>query len=183
MKVSAVILTLEEEPRIEECLKQLRPHIDYILVLDGESTDRTVEIAKRYADAVKIKKPSGNIAKDKNYAWSLVPKEFEWTLFVDADERWDQAFLRNMKTMMENHNVLSFRFPRINLPTAINYPDYQVRLLKNDGSIEWRRPVHEIPYHKPSNKPVDQVSTLTLLEYPIIHLPRRKDLKRRWWEK
>jgi len=89
MKVACVILTKDEEPRIEDCLKHIRPYVDYILVLDGESTDRTVEIAKKYADKVVVKPFSGSFAEERNYAQTLIPKDFGWILWVDADELFD----------------------------------------------------------------------------------------------
>ena len=42
-KVACIVLIKDEEPRIKECLERLRPYVDYILVLDNGSTDRTIE--------------------------------------------------------------------------------------------------------------------------------------------
>ena len=111
----------------------------------------------------------------------MLPKDYEWVLFADADERWDDRFLMDIGGVIVNHDTLSFRFPRLNLPDLKDFPDYQVRLLKNNGEMEWRGDPHDIVYHKGENKPVDQVSVTTLLQYPIIHLPRRKDIRREWW--
>lgn len=179
--IACIILTLNEEPRITECLEQLKSYVGYILVLDGGSKDKTVAIAKKYVNHIEIKgtHPS-DFAADKNYAWSLIPKDFKWVLFTDADERWNETFLKDIKNIVSNHDILGFRFPRENLPTLKDYPDYQVRLLKNDGSLEWRRELHEVVYHKEKNKPIDQINIISL-EYPIIHLPRREDIGRSWW--
>ncbi len=48
MKVSVVIPTLNEEKNIEKVLETLPSNIDEIIVVDGQSKDKTVEIAKRY---------------------------------------------------------------------------------------------------------------------------------------
>lgn len=181
VKIAAVVLTLNEAPRIEACLKQLRPYLNYILVLDGFSTDNTAELAQKYADWVVLWKPSSSFAKDRNYALSLVSREYEWVLFVDVDEEWNQEFLANMRGIIAKHDVLSFRFPRINLPDEKDFPDFQVRLFKNNGSIEWRGDLHEVPYLKWADKPLGDVSVATLAEYPIVHLERRKGLERSWW--
>lgn len=181
IKVASITLTLNEEARIEECLKHLRPYVDYIYVLDGWSEDRTVDIAKKYADFVEVKSFSGSFAEERNYAESRIPLGYEWVLHCDADERFDERFLKNMKLIIaKNLNVLAFRFPRNNYGLKLNWPDYQVRLLRRNMCV-WKRGLHEIPFTVAEDRPVDEVSCETLDDYPIIHLPRRKEIKREWW--
>ena len=50
--VSVCIIAKNEEKHIEECLKRLKPYGFEIIVTDTGSTDRTKEIAQRYADKV-----------------------------------------------------------------------------------------------------------------------------------
>ena len=194
MKVACIVLTRNEEPRIEECLKHLRPYVDYILVVDGESTDETVKIAMEHANHVLVRPFSGSFAEEKNYARTLVPKDFGWILWCDADERFDNGFLRNLKENLEDaekYDQACFRFPRINLPDGRNWPDYQVRLIRNSKDIEWRGKVHEVPYYKPEDIPLDEIDkgererwlgVSTVNGYPILHLPRREDERREWWK-
>jgi len=193
MKVACVVLTLNEEPRIGECLKHLRPYVDYLLVLDGDSSDKTVEIATEHADLVEVRPFSGSFAEEKNYARTLVPKDCGWILWCDADERFDNGFLRNIKENLEDaeeRHQACFRFPRINLPDGKNWPDYQVRLIRNSRDIEWSGKVHEVPYYKPEDIPLDELDqeererklgVSTAQGYPILHLPRREDERREWW--
>ena len=192
MKVACIVLTRNEEPRIEGCLKHIRPYVDYLLVVDGESTDETVEIAKGYADRVRVRPFSGSFAEEKNYARTLV-RDYRWILWCDADERFDNGFLRNIKGNLEDaekYDQGCFRFPRINLPDGKNWPDYQVRLIRNSRDIEWRGTVHEVPYFKPEDIPLDELDqegrerklgVSTVDGYPILHLPRREDERREWW--
>ncbi len=85
--ISIVVPTLNEEKIIEETLKSLRQlEGDYeIIVSDGKSTDKTVEIAKKYADKVVVYDGTTrqNIAMGRN----LGAKEAkgEYLLFLDAD--------------------------------------------------------------------------------------------------
>ena len=204
IKVAAIVLTKNEEARIEECLKHVRLYVDYLLVLDGCSTDKTVEIAKKYADQVLIKEPTetDSTQQERNYALHCVPKEFTWLLWVDADERFDSGFLRYMKGLVEKAELtrtICFRFPRCNLPGGKDYPDYQVRLFPNIEEIEFKgievTKFDEVPHFKPEGVPLDQLdgedrnnsslplfAVVTLDKYPIIHLPRRKDVWRGWWQ-
>ena len=193
-KIAVIMLTLNEELRIEEALKQFREHVDFILVVDGESTDKTVKLAEKYADKVVIHPFSGSFAKEKNYARTLVPKDCTWLLWADADERWDPSFISKIKWWIKHFQPAKYgciRFPRIELPDPTDsYPDYQLRIFPNRRDIEWRGKIHETPYYIPENKPLDNLdkeSREKILpiwnadNYPIIHLPRRKDIKRKWW--
>jgi len=194
MKVACVVLTLNEEPRIEGCLKHLRPHVDYLLVMDGVSSDRTVEIAEEYADHVEMRPFSGSFAEERNYARTLVSKDCGWILWCDADERFDNGFLKNIRGNLEdaaNYDQVCFRFPRVNLPDGKDWPDYQVRLFKNSRDIEWRGKVHEVPYFKPEDVLLDELDQeerervmgiSTADGYPILHLSRREDERREWWK-
>jgi glycosyltransferase involved in cell wall biosynthesis len=82
--VSIVVTTFNEEKYIEKCLRSLRNQsypCKEIIVVDSESTDRTVEIAKKYADKVVVKRcsiPEGRNIGAKESRGNLL-------LFVDAD--------------------------------------------------------------------------------------------------
>jgi len=194
LKVACIVLTRNEEPRIEGCLKHLRPYVDFLLVVDGESTDETVKIATEYADRVEVRPFSGSFAEEKNYARTLVPKDCGWILWCDADERFDGGFLREIKENLEdaeNHKQVCFRFPRINLPDGKDWPDFQIRLMRNSRDIEWRGDVHEVAYLIPEDAPLDQLDqdervkklgVATAYGFPILHLPRREDERREWWK-
>jgi glycosyltransferase involved in cell wall biosynthesis len=81
-KISAVIITKEEEENIRRCLDSIR-WADEIIVVDAESSDRTTEIAKEFTDKVSVRKWEG-FAMQKEYAVSLTSNE--WILSLDADE-------------------------------------------------------------------------------------------------
>lgn len=179
MSVATIVLTKNEEFRIGDCLKRLRPYVDYILVLD-DSNDRTVNFAKPHADKILVKPFSGSFAEERNHAESHIPPDYEWILHVDADEVFDEEFLRKMRGMVSNSEFDAYRFPRINMPDRKDWPDWQVRLLRR-GKAVWKRKLHEVPYALSEDRPIDQVSCETLDLYPIIHLERRKNQKRPWW--
>lgn len=192
MRAGAVILTLNEEPRIQTCLEHLKPHLSHLLVLDDESTDRTVELAAEQADKVVVKHVGPWMAEKRNYAISLIPGWCEWILFCDADERFDSYWLRNIKKaiapMVPEGKKVCVRFPRLNMPKPdLTYPDYQVRFFPNDPDYEWRNEGdpsrgNDVLYSKSADKRVDQLSGETTLDYcPILHLPRRPDIRRPWW--
>jgi glycosyltransferase involved in cell wall biosynthesis len=85
--ISAIVLTKNEEKNIVDCLESLL-WCDEILVIDDNSEDKTVQIIEKLKNK-KIKVLShpldGNFSKQRNFA--LQQAQYEWVLFIDADER------------------------------------------------------------------------------------------------
>lgn len=82
-KISVIIITGNEEKNIDECLNSVK-WADEIILVDSESSDKTVEIAKKYTDKVYIKKWE-NFSAQKSFA--LDKTNNNWVLSIDADER------------------------------------------------------------------------------------------------
>ena len=88
-----IILTLDEELNLPDALASIGDRAP-VLVLDSQSTDRTREIAEEGGAQVHVR-PFDNYAAQRNHALELVRGRYEWTLFLDADERmtpqlWDE---------------------------------------------------------------------------------------------
>jgi len=80
--VSVAVITRNEEENITRCLASVS-WADEIIVLDDNSTDKTVEIARRFTDRVFSRKMDVEGAH-RNYAYSLAKNN--WVLSMDADE-------------------------------------------------------------------------------------------------
>ena len=90
MNISALILTLNEERNIVDCIRALKTWCDDVVVYDSYSTDRTVELAE--SEGVRVyKRRFDNYANQRNSALQEVKYPGEWVLMVDADERWDNS--------------------------------------------------------------------------------------------
>lgn len=81
--VSVVVITKNEADNIAECLKSAA-WADELVVLDDNSTDDTVNIAKQFTDKVFTRKMDIE-GRHRNYAYSLARNR--WVLSLDADER------------------------------------------------------------------------------------------------
>lgn len=147
MKISATIITLNEEENIAEALETLG-WADEIIVVDSESTDRTVEIALRFTDKVITQKWLGYAAQ-KNFATEQAGND--WVLNLDADERITPELQKQIETLKQSREVeaAAFEMPRkvFYLGKWIKhsgwYPDYKIRLY-NRTKGDWQGAyVHE----------------------------------------
>jgi glycosyltransferase involved in cell wall biosynthesis len=86
LPVSVVILTLNEEANIEDCLQSVCEWAGEIFVVDSGSHDRTVEIARRFTERV-VLHPFENYSSQRNWAQQNLPLTNEWIFHIDADER------------------------------------------------------------------------------------------------
>ena len=86
LELTVVVLTLNEELNLPDCLESIEPLGCQVLVVDSGSTDRTVEIAKE-AGAKVFEHPFDSYGAQRNWAQDNLPIETEWVLHIDADER------------------------------------------------------------------------------------------------
>jgi glycosyltransferase involved in cell wall biosynthesis len=144
-KLSAVIITLNEEKNIDRCLKSLENIVDEIIIVDSNSTDNTIKIASQYGAKIFQQEWLG-YSKQKNYANSLAQNEY--ILSLDADEALSTELsnsILNLKTVGFNG---AYSFNRLNnycgkwIKHTAWYPDKKLRIWnKNEGS--WTGDIHE----------------------------------------
>jgi len=144
--LSVVIIAGNEEKRIGDCLESVK-WADEIIVVDSESTDRTVEIAKRYTDKVFIRKWEG-YAPQKKFA--IEQATCDWVLSLDADERVSPELKNEIEKVLESDiGFDGFYIPRRNfflgkwIKSCGWYPNYQLRLFRNGKAMVTQRKVHE----------------------------------------
>lgn len=82
--ITAIILTRNEEANIKECIQSLT-WCEEILVIDDDSTDKTVEIAKSLNATIYTRSLEKDFAQQRNFG--LEKAHGEWVFFIDADER------------------------------------------------------------------------------------------------
>ncbi len=85
MSVSILILTLNEEVNLPDCLQSVK-WSDDIVVLDSFSNDRTVRIAEELGARV-VQRRFDNWSAHQNWALERIPFKHPWVFYLDADER------------------------------------------------------------------------------------------------
>jgi glycosyltransferase involved in cell wall biosynthesis len=99
--ITFIAAVYNEEREINDLLKSIHPYVDVIRVVDDGSTDRTGHILGywHFIDNFEFKTiPHTGLPETvKNEALQMVPKETDWVLMLDADERLDKDTLRSIR--------------------------------------------------------------------------------------
>lgn len=107
-----VIITKNEEDKIARCLESVK-WADEIVVVDGFSTDRTVEICKRYGAKVIQHRFEGDFGQERNIG--IDNSSGDWILQLDADEVVTEDFRNKIiKILNEEKEFVAYKFLRKN---------------------------------------------------------------------
>lgn len=134
MKISAVIITFNEEQNIKRCLDSLLPVADEIIVVDSYSTDKTEAICSSYEQVDFVKNEFKGHIEQKNFAMNRAKNDF--VLSLDADECLSEKLaqeIKSLKTTAEN-KIQAYEMPRLNkycgqwIKHSGWYPDKKLRI-------------------------------------------------------
>lgn len=147
-KISVVLATYNEEGNLPRCLDSVKDLADEIVIVDGTSKDKTVEIAKKYNAKVKVTSNPPNFHINKQKAIDLATGT--WILQLDADEVVSDELKEEIKKVLKAEGQENgFWMPRKNyylgrfLMKGGQYPDYTVRLYRNGKGKLPQKDVHE----------------------------------------
>lgn len=138
-KISACIISFNEEKKIEDCLKSLVNIADEIIIVDSNSTDNTINIAKEYTDKIILQDFLGFI-EQKNF--TIEQASHDWILSLDCDERLSpelQKAITRIKDTVENADAYKMPRKTFYIYRWLNhcwYPDLKIRLF-NKNTAYW----------------------------------------------
>lgn len=104
--ISLCMIVKNEEQLIGQCLRSVKGVVDEILVVDTGSTDRTVEIARRFGSVVIDYKWNGNEGMARNIC--MRHARGSWILVLDADEKIAEQDLPKLKRLVRNTKYLAY---------------------------------------------------------------------------
>jgi glycosyltransferase involved in cell wall biosynthesis len=145
VRLSAIVISKNEAANIAACLDSLA-FCDERIVVDSESADGTVEIAKARGARV-VSHPFDGFGAQKNHALSLTTGD--WVLSIDADERVSPALARAVAAAIARADADAYEMPRLSrfLGRAMRhsgwYPDYVLRLFRKERARFSNDVVHE----------------------------------------
>lgn len=163
--ISAIILTKNEEANIQDCMKSVA-WCDEIIVIDDNSTDKTVTKAQKMGAKVISHSLENDFSKQRNFAIEHATKD--WILFIDADERVPKELADEIKNLLKaSADVTGFYIKRHDYMWGkfLKYGEtgnlYLLRLAKKNTG-KWIGRVHE------SWAALGKVGEL---RYPLLHFP------------
>jgi glycosyltransferase involved in cell wall biosynthesis len=165
--VSVLILTLNEEINIAECIESVAWSND-IVVLDSFSTDDTVRVAEEKGARI-IQRVFDDWSTHQNWALQSIDFKNAWVFYIDADERCPgELAIEILQRIGSTSNEVAFRLRRKDffmgkwLKHAQLYPTWLVRLFQ-PSRIRFQRIVNPVPVVE------EQIGTLSshLNHYPF----------------
>lgn len=147
-KISVVIDTYNKEKDLPRCLASVKNFADEIVVCDENSTDKTVEIARKFGAKIITHKTVPYVELIRNFEVSKATGE--WILVLDPDEEVPASLAKELKKIVNKPKADYFRLPRKNmvfgkwLRHSRWWPDYNIRFFKN-GHVSWSEEIHVVP--------------------------------------
>lgn len=147
-KISATIITLNEEDKIRQCLESLQDVADEIVVVDSISTDNTKMICEEFGVKFVEQKWLG-YSEQKNLANNIA--SHDWILSIDADEVLSDELKKSILKIKDSDfdTDVVFSFNRLNnycgkwIHHSGFYPDKKIRIW-NRKIGKWEGIVHEV---------------------------------------
>ena len=150
-KISLVINTKNEEENLKNCIDSVKDIVDEIVVVDMQSADSTVKIAKKLGATVFSVPDYGYVEPARNFAFKKA--NYEWILLLDADERLNTSLKRLIRKLIAEDKYQIIDLPSKNIhfgkwvKNAGWWPDYKTRLFKKEN-IVWSSEIHSHPNKK-----------------------------------
>jgi glycosyltransferase involved in cell wall biosynthesis len=145
MKLSAIIITQNEQHHIQRCLESVA-WVDEIIVLDSGSSDNTVAICKKFTSHVyETDWPGFGIQKQR----ALAKASGDWTLSIDADEYVTAELKTEIQSVIQNTQLDGVDIPRLSsycgkwIKHSGWWPDPVLRLFKTNKAHFSADVVHE----------------------------------------
>ncbi|MEK7065596.1 MAG: glycosyltransferase family 2 protein [Patescibacteria group bacterium] len=107
---------------------------DEIILIDNESNDSTVEIAKRFKAKIFSKKNLVMLNVNKNFGFTKASSD--WILSLDSDEEIPDSLAREIRNAIKTSDILGYWMPRKNIifgkwiQHGLWWPDKQLRLFR-----------------------------------------------------
>ena len=139
LKLSGVIITFNEERKIEQCLQSLQGVVDEIVVVDSYSTDKTVEICKKYGVKLIMQEFLG-YKEQKNFAVSQA--SYDHIVSLDGDEALSEELQKSIIQLKSNWKFDGYYVNRFNnfcgqwIKHSDWYPDSKLRVFLR-GKGQW----------------------------------------------
>ncbi len=174
-KATVIIYTHNEEKNIKDCINSARRLTNDIIVIDSQSTDKTIEIVKK--EGVSFYSCPYRLYVESAREFGIQKAKSDWVFILDADERVTKELAREITETIRSQdyvksiNLIKKQFPdanQVRVPLnniAISHykiprknifgnkwlkhggwwPDYQIRLINKKFLKNWPKQIHSTP--------------------------------------
>lgn len=148
-KLSAIILTKNSENLIADCIESVRQLADEIIIIDDNSTDRTVDLGRRLGARVETSNSSvKNFSEKRNFG--LKKAKNKWVFYIDADERASKELKQSILQIINDPCPIyrAYKVLRKNFYLGNHewpFIESLERLFDKSSLKGWRGEVHETP--------------------------------------
>ncbi|BBF44966.1 glycosyl transferase, group 2 family protein [Lachnospiraceae bacterium KM106-2] len=142
------MIVKNEERVLDRCLASIAPLMDEIIIVDTGSTDKTMEIARKYTNQVYEYEWNDDFAAARNYSLSLATKEYIYV--ADADEVLDEenqkCFQELKQAMLPEIEIIQMKYGnQLEFGSVYNFDEeYRPKLFKRIREFQYVNPIHEI---------------------------------------
>ncbi|XTZ10798.1 MAG: glycosyltransferase [cyanobacterium endosymbiont of Rhopalodia yunnanensis] len=141
-KLSLCMIVKDEEKTLTTCLESVQDIVDEMVVIDTGSTDKTVEIIKRFGAKVSFFTWCNDFAIARNVALSHVTGD--WVLVLDADEVFNQKIASQVREAIADKNNLVINLVRHEIGASQSPYSLVSRLFRKHPAVKFSRPYHAI---------------------------------------
>jgi glycosyltransferase involved in cell wall biosynthesis len=165
IKLSVIIITLNEEQNIGRCLDSVQEIADEILVVDSQSTDKTEEICISKGARV-VQHPFKNFVEQKNFATQEA--QYDHVFSIDADEYVSEELSQSILKIKENWQYDAYEMKRLNnycgqwIKHSGWYPGWKPRIFDRNKGVWDGIFVHE-------TLKMDEGTTMGQLKGDLLH--------------
>ncbi len=186
--LTIIIHTSNEEKNISDCINSAKLLTNKIILIDMESTDKTLDIAKKLGVDIFSFPPSNYVEPAREFGIKKV--QTNWVLILDADERITKELADEILDVIRYNQIKldaiskketdsirfhpissdfisSYKIPRQNIFANIKWlrhggwwPDYQIRLINKKYFVNWPKRIHSTPQIK---------GDFGYLKNPLVH--------------
>ncbi|MCX5846820.1 MAG: glycosyltransferase [Deltaproteobacteria bacterium] len=140
--ISVCMIAKNEEKYIDQCLSSVKPIADEIIFVDTGSTDRTVEIARKYTDKIYLHPWNNSFSEARNYY--LKYAKGDWIFQIDADEELVKEDIPKVRKAVQDKDIDAIVIRIVS--TARKGRSKSVhnveRIFRNNGVIQYEGRVH-----------------------------------------
>ncbi|MBW3013481.1 glycosyltransferase [Candidatus Woesearchaeota archaeon] len=159
--ISVCMIVKNEEACLERCLNSIKDLADEIIIVDTGSTDKTVEIAKKFTEKIFDFEWIGDFSAARNFSIKQATKD--WILVLDADEMIVEEDVYVIKDLVEKEDAAAYYLNQVDYVKVDDVNKYGIvsqnkeldgmmpftskpiaRLFRNKKEIQFNNKIHEV---------------------------------------